>query len=125
MHLRSISIPIILIASLVGAGAGCGKPAMNGGPIASGKLKDGIYDGAASSWPNSAKVRIMVREGRIEKIDLLSHYASWVGKKAEGPIPARIIEQQSTRVDAVTGATGSSRVIMNAVQDAVEKAGVR
>jgi uncharacterized protein with FMN-binding domain len=34
----------------------------------------------------------------------------------------RIIAQQSTRVDAVSGATNSSRVIMNAVQRAIEKA---
>ncbi|MBE9570731.1 MAG: FMN-binding protein, partial [Proteobacteria bacterium] len=37
-------------------------------------------------------------------------------------IPGRIVSEQSTVVDAVTGATNSSRVIMNAVQRAVEKA---
>ena len=44
------------------------------------------------------------------------------GKKAEPVIPQRIIEQQSTRMDAVSGATNSSNVIMNAVHKAVEKA---
>ncbi len=38
------------------------------------------------------------------------------------PILERIIETQSTRVDVVSGATNSSRVIMNAVQKAIEKA---
>ena len=44
------------------------------------------------------------------------------GKKAELIIPGRIIEKQSTDVDAVSGATNSSHVIMNAVQKAIEKA---
>ena len=44
------------------------------------------------------------------------------GIKAEPIIPERIIENQSTNVDAVSGATNSSYVIMNAVQKAVEKA---
>ena len=110
------------IVLLLAAAIGCGGPAVRGGPVAPERLRDGIYEGAASSWPNRAKVRITVADGRIDTIELLSHYASWIGKKAEGIIPARIITQQSTRVDAVTGATSSSRVIMNAVQNAVEKA---
>ena len=118
---RSLPARGVLFA-IICAAVGCALPEATGGPVAPERLRDGTYEGAASSWPNSAKVRIAVRQGRIERIDLLSHYASWVGKKAEGVVPARIIERQSTRVDAVTGATGSSRVIMNAVQDAVEKA---
>ena len=37
-------------------------------------------------------------------------------------IPERIIENQSTDVNVVSGATNSSIVIMNAVQRAVENA---
>jgi uncharacterized protein with FMN-binding domain len=44
------------------------------------------------------------------------------GVKADPIIQERIIESQSTNVDAVSGATNSSYVIMNAVQKAVEKA---
>ena len=47
---------------------------------------------------------------------------AWKGSKAESPIIKRIIENQSTDVDAVSGATNSSRVIMNAGQRAIEKA---
>ncbi|GAK56987.1 hypothetical protein U27_03951 [Candidatus Vecturithrix granuli] len=43
-------------------------------------------------------------------------------EKTEPIIPQRIIENQSTAVDSVTGATNSSTVIMNAVQNALEKA---
>ncbi len=49
-------------------------------------------------------------------------HRTWKGGAAEGIIPRRIIETQSTRVDAVSGATMSSVAIMNAVEDAVRKA---
>ncbi len=49
-------------------------------------------------------------------------HQTWKGGIAEETIIARIISSQSTRVDAVSGATNSSRVIMNAVQTAIEKA---
>jgi uncharacterized protein with FMN-binding domain len=45
-----------------------------------------------------------------------------LGGPAEEIIPARIIEKQSTNVDAVSGATMSSDAIMNAVQFAIEEA---
>jgi len=84
-------------------------------------IADGVYEGNFSSWPNSAAVRVSVKDGRITDIVIVRHAASWIGKKAEPVIPLRIIEAQSTRVDAVSGATNSSRVIMNAVQDALDR----
>jgi uncharacterized protein with FMN-binding domain len=45
-----------------------------------------------------------------------------MGGKAEIVIVERIIAEQSTRVDAVSGATQSSRVIMHAVQGALDEA---
>lgn len=91
------------------------------GPIAAGELADGIYEGGHRAGPNKAVVKVRVQEGKIVEIEIVKHRA-WKGKKAESIIPRRIIERQSTKVDAVTGATNSSRVIMNAVQKAIEKA---
>jgi uncharacterized protein with FMN-binding domain len=88
------------------------------------RIPDGVYAGSASSWPNMAEVRVTVREGRMTDVALIRHWASWIGRKAELVIPQRIIEKQSADVDAVTGATNSSRVIMHAVYDALEQ-GVR
>ena len=45
-----------------------------------------------------------------------------LGGHAEEVIPAKIIEKQSTNVDAVSGATMSSDAIMNAVESAIEGA---
>jgi len=86
------------------------------------QLTDGVYEGSYRNGPNSAKVKVTITEGKIVNIELVEHFSSWIGQKVDNIIQQRIILKQSTRVDAVTGATNSSRVIMNAVQKAVEKA---
>lgn len=105
--------------------ATCARVSTNERPIAvSGPWTDGTYEGQARIFPNKARVRVTVEDGRIADVQVLSHFASWIGKRAEKMIPGRIIEAQSARVDAVTGATNSSRVLMAAVEDAVGKARV-
>ena len=85
------------------------------------KLLDGIYEGSYSGFPNKAVVKVTIENNKIVDIEIVKH-RELMGGKAEGIIPERIIEQQRTDVDVVTGATNSSLVIMNAVQKAVEKA---
>lgn len=86
-------------------------------------LADGVYEGEFTSFPNSARVAVTIAGGRIAKVEVLFHGGSWVGDKAVKGIPGRIVDKQSTQVDAVTGATNSSQVIMNATENALEKAG--
>jgi uncharacterized protein with FMN-binding domain len=92
------------------------------GKRASEKLVDGVYEGSYSSFPNAAVVRVTIADDRIAKVELIEHRASSRGKRANDAIPKRIVEEQSTQVDAVSGATNSSRVIMNAAEDALKKA---
>lgn len=92
-----------------------------GGPVEAKKLVDGVYEGQYKGGLNEAVVNVTINNQKIDKIEIVKHNA-WKGKKAEPIIPQRIINQQSTAVDAVTGATNSSKVIMNAVQNAIEKA---
>jgi uncharacterized protein with FMN-binding domain len=106
---------LILVVS-----CGTGK-SIGGGPISHASLKDGTYDGSARNGPVKVKAKITISEQKITDIDLIEH-RTWKGGAAEGIIPNRIIETQSTKVDAVSGATMSSVAIMNAVEDAVQKA---
>ena len=108
----------VLLLSL----AGCQIAPLMGTPVVSEGLKDGVYDGEYRKGINNAVVKVTIADGRITDIELVEHFASWIGNDANAVIPARIVEQQSTRVDAISGATNSSRVIMNAVQKAIEKA---
>ncbi len=109
---------IVLAAGL----AGCQIAPLMGTPVVSEGLKDGVYEGEYRKGINKAVVKVTIADARIAEIELVKHTASCIGKKANEIIPPRIVEHQSTRVDAVSGATNSSRVIMNAVQMAVEKA---
>ena len=114
-------LSILLISILALLNSGCMSAPAIRGKIDSGKVIDGTFRGKHWRGPNRAVVEVTITNGRIENIRLLKHMASWKGKKAEEVI-RRIIEKQSTRVDAVTGATSSSDVIMNAVQKAIDKA---
>jgi len=100
----------------------CAPAAVIGKPVDSAKLADGTYQGSYRGGPNKAVVEVTIKDNSIVNINIIEHQA-WKGKKVEETIVERIIARQSTRVDAVSGATNSSNVIMNAVQLAIEKAG--
>ena len=106
---------------LCGLFPGCAETPITGAPLVPAGLRDGTYQGSFRGGPNKALVTLIVKDRKIAHIIIDEHQA-WRGKKAEAPIIERIIATQSTRVDAVSGATNSSRVIMNAVQNALEKA---
>ena len=101
--------------------SGCGTSPTVSGPVAKERLVDGVYEASHAQLPNIATVRVTIKDHRIADIQIVSHLAL-KGKKAEGPIVRRIIEKQSTQVDAVTGATNSSYTLMKAVQKAIDKA---
>ncbi|MFC2076942.1 FMN-binding protein [candidate division KSB1 bacterium] len=116
------AVPLLTLMCLITFNSDCSlKIPSLGGPVDGARLADGIYEGSSKGGPVRAEVRVTIKNQRITDIELVKH-DTWRGKKAEPVIPKRIIEKQSTDVETVTGATVSSRVIMNAVQGAVEKA---
>ena len=114
---RTIALGVVLVLVVA---CSTGKTSI-GGPISHANLKDGTYEGSAGNGPVRVKAMITISNQKITGIELIEHRA-WKGGAAEGIIPYRIIETQSTKVDAVSGATMSSVAIMNAVEDAVQKA---
>ena len=80
-------------------------------------IEDGEYFGDSDVGLVSAKVRVVVEKGVITEIDLLEH-KNGRGGPAE-VIPGRIVEQQQIDVDIITGATSSSKVIKEAVYNAL------
>lgn len=110
-----------LVSLAIGLFSSCAYSAIRGGPVPKDRLVDGVYRGSARNGPVTAAVDVIVEDQGIAEIKIIRH-GHWRGGPAEETIPGLIIEQQSTGVDVVTGATVSSTAIMNAVQDAVEKA---
>jgi uncharacterized protein with FMN-binding domain len=85
--------------------------------IAMSQVKDGAYEGAESILPVSAKVRVTVSAGRITGITMLSH-SHGPNHGADAILP-RVIEAQSLQVDAISGATYSSKVVRKAIENAL------
>ena len=83
------------------------------------KVNDGIYEGQCDTGVVRARVQVTVRDHRMESIELLEH-ENGRGAPAEA-ILAQMVEEQTTAVDAVSGATCSSKVIRKAVENALAK----
>lgn len=85
--------------------------------VDAGRVPDGTYFGSCDVGYIRAKVEVAVQDGRIASIGLVEH-KNERGAAGEGVIP-RMLERQTTDVDAVSGATNSSRVIQKAVENAL------
>lgn len=89
----------------------------------SGPFIDGTYTGTASGYRGETSVEVTVENGYITGISIVStgDDAEFFNQAKTGVIPA-IISAQSVSVDTVTGATFSSRGIIDAVSDALSGA---
>ena len=81
-------------------------------------ISDGIYVGEYSVTPVRVKVGVFVTEHKITDIKIIEH-ENGLGSKAE-KIVNDVISEQSLEVDAVSGATVSSKCILKAVENAIE-----
>ena len=84
--------------------------------------RDGIYHGSGTGFNGEVQVEVVIADGKISNISVVSHNDdSSFMSQAQGLIP-NIISFQSTNVDAVSGATYSSRGIIDAVRAALKQA---
>ncbi len=120
-----IVIIVLVIAGVIGAFyiryqsmAGNVKHQYDGiKPVDLRKVADGVYSGSFGDFLVSAKVNVTVKLHRIKEIKIVEQ-KSGPGYEALDTTK-RIIKAQSPKVDAVTGASGSSMVIMIAVHRAL------
>lgn len=84
------------------------------------KLPDGVYEGSYNAILVAADVSVTVEGNKIKEIKLNKH-KNERGLKAEA-ITDKVIAAQSLEVDAVSGATNSSRVILKAIDNALSEA---
>ncbi|MCK4648723.1 FMN-binding protein [bacterium] len=113
---------LILILLLAGFAVVSAKEKKEVKPIKISQIADGTYFGKTKGLLTGVKVEVTVKKGRITKIEILKA-RGWPAfkKKAIKEIPGRIIKAQSLKVDAVTGATISSKNIIKAVRNALLK----
>jgi len=80
---------------------------------------DGVYEASNSMLD----VAVTIEEGKITDIEILEHRGG--GQNYEEMVSSLIdtvIEEQSTQVDAVTGATVSSDALKDAINQALKEA---
>lgn len=87
-------------------------------------VADGTYEGSAEGYHGAVRVSVSVRDKSIVSVDVLSHSddESFFTRAKEGVIRS-ILSSQSLEVDTVSGATYSSRGIINAVKNALSGQG--
>lgn len=91
-------------------------------PVSSPSLStvaDGLYLGEYAIEPVQVKVLVEVAGGKLQSVEILSH-VNGLGKAAEA-LAKTMVEKQSLEVDAVAGATVSSKCIVKAVEAALSK----
>ncbi len=86
------------------------------------RLEDGVARGEGTGRNPGVQVEVTVKDGEMTEIELLDHddSDSYMEMAWDG-METRILEDQSTDVDLVTGATQSSSGIVEAVEEALEQ----
>ena len=86
--------------------------------------KDGTYTGTGTGFGGKMTVQVVVKNGKIVSAKILNHKdgSSYINKAKS--ILSAIVSKQSTNVDTVSGATYSSKGIIEAVRNALNKAAI-
>ncbi|MFZ5595997.1 MAG: FMN-binding protein [Bacillota bacterium] len=84
------------------------------------KIQDGVYGGSCDVIFIAADVSVSVEKNKIKDIKLIRH-KNERGQRAE-EIVNRVLNSQSLKVDTISGATNSSKVILKAIENALTTA---
>ncbi len=89
-----------------------------------GKYKDGTYTGEGQGASGAIKVEVKVAKGKISEINLTEQHETktLVDGVKENLVPEIIKKQSTEGVEAISGATNSSKGVLEAVNKALEAA---
>ncbi|HOA18911.1 MAG TPA: flavocytochrome c [Sedimentibacter sp.] len=128
--LISLLLALLMITSL----AACTQPAAETPPeeppaeetppaVEEG-IKSGTYEVEGVGFGGKMSVKVTIKDGKIDDIEIGKNYeTNGAGRVALEYVSQRIIEGQTTNVEAVSGATISSSSLMALVRKALEEAG--
>ena len=104
----------LVLAAVMLMSVACGASAMTAG----------TYTKTVGAMHGPMTIEVVLAADKIESVKVLEHVETpGVGDQAVLDIPVRIVENQTAEVDAVTGVTITSRVIMSAVSSILKEAG--
>lgn len=88
------------------------------------KFKPGTYTAIANGKEGPIKVEVSFDKSSMKSVKVLENNETvGYGDKAIAKLPEALVKEQSLNVDAVTGATLTSRAILTAVADCIKQAG--
>lgn len=89
-----------------------------------GALTDGVYAGTGAGKMGEIACEVTVEGGKITAVTVTEHSETpGLCDAALESVPAQIVEKQSLDVDLVSGATGTSKGILDAAKAALAQAG--
>lgn len=107
---------VLGIAAITAVFFSCGKPKI--------AFKAGDYTATAAGRNGDIKIRVLFTDSRIKEINVLeSAETAGLGDVAIEKIAKKVIDEQTLAVDAVAGATISSKALLAALADCVTQAG--
>jgi Na+-translocating ferredoxin:NAD+ oxidoreductase RnfG subunit len=93
------------------------------GLIQGGAYTPGLYRGTGYGYKGQIQVQVQLSSAGIEDISIINHKeGAYPGLAAIEELMELVLESGSTDLDAISGATFSSRGFLDAVDDALEKA---
>lgn len=116
---------LLLVLTLVVSLAACGQSPAPQTQEEAGIYKPGTYTATETGYNTEVpmEVAVTVSKDRIEKIEVTKHEETdGIGSSVIEKMPAKIIEAQSTEVDAFTGATETSKALIAAVNACLKEA---
>lgn len=109
------------LAGLMVAALGLTLVACGGGSKTA--FKDGDYKATTKGHNGDLTVDVKVADGKIEDIKVTDHKETeGIFDGVEENLIPEIIKKQSTEVDTISGATVSSKAVIEAVNKALEEA---
>lgn len=85
------------------------------------ELNDGVFTGSAKGHNGELVVEVTIEDKKIVSVVVTQHVESdGISDPAIEQVPAEIVANNSTDVDTVSGATVSSRAIINATNAALQ-----
>ncbi len=121
-------LSLLLVLALALTLVACNTTPASSQPTApdatTGKYKPGAYEGTAKGYAGDLKVTVTLGDNQIEKIEVAENQeTAGVGTVAIDKLPAAVIANQSLAVDAIAGATVTSKALMEAITAALTSAG--
>ena len=89
------------------------------------ELKDGIYQGAANGFNGLIKVKVTVLKGLISNVEVILNNDDNPYFNRATQVISKILGKPGKKVDTISGATYSSRGILNAVNNAILKSSTK